>query len=160
MAPLSKPLSGTRTSQPQSQSKHSQVYLSRINKVLKPVLMWKHQELGWRNLEVSRYVSCSGSLIQIVDMTVNRNLEFWPMRQWAADWFIMQDYLLQNYLLRKDLEIYTQKCLTNKMLLYSCFQKKVRVNTCYDFVCAPFSHQIHTTPIFLSKYLDVFPSNW
>lgn len=50
--------------------------------------------------------------------------------------------------LRKDLEIYTQKCLTNKMLLYSCFQKKVRVNTCYDFVCAQFSHQIYTTPFF------------
>lgn len=41
------------------------------------------------------------------------------------------------------LEICTQKCLTNKMLLYSCFQKRVSVNTCYDLVCAQFSHKIY-----------------
>lgn len=54
MTPLSKPPNGTCTSQPWSQSRHLGVNTSNTNKVLKPVVTWKHQlsrslaEGGWK----------------------------------------------------------------------------------------------------------------
>lgn len=160
---LSKPPNGTCTSQPWSQSRHLGVNTSNTNKVLKPVVTWKHQ--------LSRSLAEGGwKLVGIFSVVAHW---YWL---WIWLWTGIQNGILAHQAMGSRpvwhaalftaayhweglLESYTQASNQQNAFAH-LFSKKGSLNTFYGFVCGQVFHTFHPTPIFLSKYLDVFPSNW
>lgn len=98
-------------------------------------------------MEVTGYFFCGGPLMLIMGTTVNGNFERYssPSSPWEADPFAMQHYLPRSHTQRSFWRA-TCKCLTTKMLLHTCFQKKGSLNTFCGFVCVG-KFSIHFTQL-------------